>query len=406
MARVTRSLSPAGEDLGTSPTIAATDSSAAPLSFTMGTVLADKLSVVKKLGEGGMGAVYQVQHLHTKHERALKVLHPAFAQRGDVVERFLREASAAGRIGSPHIVETVDAGWLASGVPFVLMELLRGQSLEELLAERGRIDAAEASALVCQACQGAQAAHDAGIIHRDLKPSNLFVVTRAGQPFVKLLDFGISKFEAEEHLGLTTEGTPLGTPYYMSPEQLSGRADVNARAGVYALGVILYECVAGQRPFEAKSLSELSIRIHEGDYTPLETLVKDVPADFVQVVRKAMHHRPEERFASARELQAALEAAPVAERPRRRMFWLLPAAGVLIAAAAYAATRSAPENAAPPEPTPAPLASAPRPAPAVSESALPEVSAEPPPSAQPSLSAKPSPTRRSVKQKLQTENPY
>ena len=274
-----------------------------------GAVLAAKFRVVRLLGAGGMGAVYEVEHELTKHRRALKMLHADVRRRPGVVERFLREASAAGRIGDPHIVETFDAGSFEGGEPYVVLELLAGETLAELLERERQLGFAAMVEIVAQACEGVAAAHQAGIVHRDLKPENLFLVSRgAGAPFVKILDFGISKFD-EAMTGaaaLTHEGAALGTPLYMSPEQVHGQRDLDARADVYALGVILYECAAGEPPFLAASLPHLIVLIHEGKTTPLAERRPDLPAPFCDLVARAMAADRDQRVPSARALGEAL----------------------------------------------------------------------------------------------------
>jgi serine/threonine protein kinase len=275
-----------------------------------GTIVAGKFRILRPLGQGGMGSVYVVEHVITRHERALKLLHPEMASVPEVVDRFLREASAAGHIGSEHIVETFDAGTLDDGAPYLVMELLRGQTLSERL-ERGELPLSELVPILEQACSGIQAAHDAGIVHRDLKPENLFVTERQGRPFVKILDFGISKFDPNRsgELSVTREGAALGTPYYMSPEQILGSRAVDHRTDVYALGVVLYECLTRQKPFLAETLPMLTVLIHEGRYTPIGALRPDLPAVFGDIVARALQRQPEDRFQSARELASALGAA-------------------------------------------------------------------------------------------------
>ena len=236
-------------------------------SIDPGTLVGGKLRIVRLLGTGGMGAVYEVEHELTKHRRALKLLHARYKVYPELIQRFLREASAAGRIGNPHIAETFDAGELETGDPYLVMELLKGETLADLLRRKQTLTVTEASELVRQACTGVQAAHDAGIVHRDLKPENLFVIERDHRPFVKILDFGISKFDPQltgGEMSMTREGTSLGTPLYMPPEQVRGDKRIDARADVYALGVILYECVTGRRPYEAETLAHLAVLIHEG----------------------------------------------------------------------------------------------------------------------------------------------
>jgi serine/threonine-protein kinase len=273
-----------------------------------GTLIAGKLRVLRLLGMGGMGAVYEVEHELTKHRRALKMLHAQFRAYPTVIARFLREASAAGRIGNPHIIETFDAGELESGEPYLVMEYLEGETLSDLIGRKGRLGIGELADLLSQACVGVQAAHDRGIVHRDLKPDNLFIISRDGKPFVKLLDFGVSKFDAEltGGMGMTKEGATLGTPFYMPPEQVRGEKDIDARADVYALGVILYECASGKRPFEADTLPHLALLIHEGKPQPIEELRPDLPQGLGDLVRRAMSSDRKLRFASARELADAL----------------------------------------------------------------------------------------------------
>jgi serine/threonine-protein kinase len=285
-----------------------------------GDVIAGKLQVIRRLGEGGMGAVYEVEHTITRHRRALKLLHAQYAQNPGVLARFLREASAAGRIGNEHIAETFDAGTLESGEPYLVMELLQGEPLSGVLQRRGgRLPLGELVDLVGQACEGIGAAHRKGIIHRDIKPDNLFVIERDGRPFVKVLDFGISKFDAsllgENGQPITREGTMLGTPYYMSPEQFRGEAGVDERADVYSLGVLLYECAAGVRPFDGATLPELMLRIAEGNPPSLAQLRPDLPPDFVQLVHRAFASDRARRPASVEELRLELLRASQGASP-------------------------------------------------------------------------------------------
>jgi eukaryotic-like serine/threonine-protein kinase len=270
-------------------------------------IVAGKLRVIRRLGAGGIGSVWEVEHTLTRHRRALKVLHPRFNDRPEVVERFLREASAAGRIGDPHVCETFDAGRLESQAPYLLMELLDGISLGDRLRQ-GRVELPEVSFLMRQACLGVAAAHEAGIVHRDLKPDNLFITSVGGKPFVKVLDFGVSRFDdvGPEQLKLTSEGTTLGTPLYMSPEQISGRTDLDKRSDVYALGVILYEAIAGKPPYEGASLAALAVQIHRGKPPSLKLLCPELPADFVSLVERAMNPDRDQRFDDARQLFDAL----------------------------------------------------------------------------------------------------
>jgi serine/threonine-protein kinase len=271
----------------------------------IGRKLGNKFLVRRVIGRGGMGIVYEVEHLVTKKIGALKLLYAQHAAQPRVVERFVREASAAGRIGNPHIVEAFDAGELPSGEPYMFMELLDGSPVRELLEERGRLSFDEAREIVLQAAEGLAAAHASGIVHRDIKPENLFLC-RGDRAFVKLVDFGISKFDVEGEHRLTTEGAPLGTPYYMSPEQVTGTLGVDARSDVYSLGVVLYECVTGKVPFDAPTLPALSIKILEGEYAPPSRLRGEAPQGLDELVARAIAVEPSRRYATMNEFHAAL----------------------------------------------------------------------------------------------------
>ncbi len=277
-------------------------------SIDLGTVLGGKFKVIRRIGAGGMGSVYEVEHTITKHHRALKLLNDEMAAVPAVVTRFLREASAAGRIGNPHVVETFDAGVLDGGEPYIVMELLEGRTLADYIGERGSLGVAETCDLLIQACEGIDAAHAAGIIHRDLKPENLFLVG-GERPFVKILDFGISKFDPERTgaSGMTVDGATMGTPYYMPPEQARGEKNLDAQADVYALGVVLYECLCGAKPFVAETLPHLAILIAEGRYEPVSLRRPGVETQCDAVVARAMVADRSHRYKTVAELRTALE---------------------------------------------------------------------------------------------------
>jgi len=253
-----------------------------------------------------MGSVYEVEHLLTKRLGALKLLHRRFVKEPVVVERFIREASAAGRIQSPHIVETIDAGELPTGEPYIFMELLSGESLGARISRCGALPFEEAREIVVQALRGLAKAHAAGIVHRDLKPENLFI-TKTQPAFVKVLDFGLSKFaQPDNDLHLTVEGAPMGTPLYMSPEQVAGRRDLDERTDVYSLGVVLYECLTGVVPFQAHTLAALSLRILAGRYVPATERIPGLPLGVNRVIARAMAVEPTERFPDMSTFESAL----------------------------------------------------------------------------------------------------
>jgi eukaryotic-like serine/threonine-protein kinase len=274
----------------------------------VGSTVAEKLRVVRVMGEGGMGAVYEVEHLITKTRQALKLLHPRYVAQPGARERFLREASASGRIKSPHIVEALDAGVLPSGEPYLVMELLQGRPLNAVLEREGPLSLECAADVAAQAADGIQAAHNAGIIHRDLKTDNLFLVeTPDGRPFVKILDFGISKFDPAltRDLGLTSDGAFLGTPYYTSSEQFLSQG-VDERTDVYSLGVVLYESLTGKLPFDSETFEGLTAAVVQGNYTPIRELRPEIRPEFERLVATAMAVSRDDRFRSAAELATAL----------------------------------------------------------------------------------------------------
>jgi eukaryotic-like serine/threonine-protein kinase len=268
-----------------------------------GELLIGKLRVIQRLGAGGMGAVYEVEHTLTKHRRAMKVLHANVVKDAATVDRFLREAAVAGTLGSPYVVDTYDAGQLDDGSPYVLMELLSGQSLAALLKSRGRLAIAEVAAIGVGLCRGLTALHRAGIVHRDIKPENVFLARDRDGALVKLLDFGISKF-TNDLTGATQSGAIIGTPYYISPEQMQDSKRVDVRTDLYSTGVTLYELASGARPFEAETFPMLVMKVVRGDHLPLDA--RSVDPAFARVVERAMCVNAAERFATADELAAAL----------------------------------------------------------------------------------------------------
>ena len=252
-----------------------------------------------------MGSVFLGEHTRIKRAVAVKILHEEKAD-SENTQRFEREAEAAGRIGSDHIVEVLDFGSTPDGDRFMVMEYLDGETLKQRLKRVGRLDPVELAALATQVAEGLGAAHAAGIVHRDLKPDNLFIVkSKAGRTdFMKIVDFGISKFNTltGEAGGMTKTGAVMGTPYYMSPEQARATNEVDERSDLYSLGVVLYEAVTGAVPFSGNTLTELMFKIvFEEPPHPL-AVVPSLDQDFAGLVLKAMARDPARRFQSAAEL--------------------------------------------------------------------------------------------------------
>jgi serine/threonine-protein kinase len=276
-----------------------------------GDLIDGKYRIVRLIGEGGMGAVYEGENTRIHRRVAIKVLHAGVAEQGEAVARFEREAQAAGRIGSEHIVEVLDLGTLQGGDRYLVMEYLDGEGLGSRIKARGRLSAQELAPVAFQLMEGLASAHGAGIIHRDLKPDNVFLMRSRGgkQDFVKLLDFGISKFSAlsgDSGFSMTRTGAVMGTPYYMAPEQAKGSRDLDHRVDIYATGVILYEALTGQVPFNADTFNELLFKIVLEEPRPLEQVEPSVDRGFAAIVSKAMARDPAHRFQSAREMQHAI----------------------------------------------------------------------------------------------------
>ncbi len=283
-----------------------------------GEVLENKYRIVRQIGEGGMGAVYEAEAIRLRRRVAIKVLHGESSNMQELAARFELEAQAAGRIGSRHIVDVLDLGQLPSGANFMVMEYLDGESLRARIERAGPLPARTICAIADQLLEGLGAAHAAGIIHRDLKPDNVFLSKQPdGTDFVKLLDFGISKFNTRvagepasdaPSLTLTSTGTFLGTPYYLAPEQANGSAQVDQRTDLYAVGVIFYECLTGALPYSASSFNELLFRIVLEPPVPIQERVPSVDRTFAALVEQAMSKKPSERFQSAAEMQQAFQS--------------------------------------------------------------------------------------------------
>lgn len=275
----------------------------------IGQVIAGRYSLVRLLGDGGMGAVYKAEDNILRRFVAIKLLHPAAAANPAAVERFLREAQAAASIGHPNIIEVLDFGE-SEGKPYLVMEYLRGRSLAEVLHTDGTQPIKQACAIAAHALAGLQAAHDRGILHRDLKPANMMLIARFGdRSFVKLLDFGFAALvgaAAPTDRNLTPARTLVGTPAYAPPERLRGDDRRDPRTDLYSLGIVLYEMLAGVRPFEAASFSELARKVQNEQPMSLRMLRPDVPEALERVVMKALAKSPDDRWPKAENFANAL----------------------------------------------------------------------------------------------------
>jgi eukaryotic-like serine/threonine-protein kinase len=278
-----------------------------------GEVVGEKYRLVRLLGEGGMGAVYEARHEAIGRRFAVKFLHAELASHAEILARFRREAQSAGSLENENIAAVTDFG-THQGAPYIVMEFLEGQDLAKVLAQLGTLPVPRAAHILIQVCRGLAAAHARGIVHRDLKPENLLLQQRGdGSDLVKILDFGIAKLKNNEQAGSATRtGITLGTPYYMPPEQARGQKELDERADIYALGVILYEVFSGQKPHNGENYNAILYSILMQAAPRLETFRPDLPPDLCAVVHRAMAADANERFASVSELAQAL--APYAGR--------------------------------------------------------------------------------------------
>jgi serine/threonine-protein kinase len=286
----------------------------------LGMVLQDKYRIVRKIGEGGMGSVYEAEHVLIKRRVAIKCLHAHFTSNEELVARFHREALAATAVGNEHIIEVTDMGALPDGTIFMVLEYLDGRDFASVLDTEGpqRID--RVMHVAAQVCDALVAAHAKGIVHRDLKPENVFLIRRGdAADFVKVLDFGISKFRdssLQVGSGMTKTGTTMGTPWYMAPEQAEGRKDIDHRVDLYALGVMLFRALAGRHPFDAETYPKLVMSICNDPPPSLRSFRPDVPEELDAIIRRLLAKQKEERFDDAGSLKAALAPfRPFAEPP-------------------------------------------------------------------------------------------
>jgi serine/threonine protein kinase len=308
-----RAVGPAA--LGPAAVLAAPPSRRPPPRTLIGKSIGGRYLVRSLLGEGGMGTVFEAEHIALGRSVAVKVLHSKQATKKEAISRFQQEARAAGALGHPNICGVTDLGTLDDGSPYMVMERLVGETLaDRVTAERG-LPFDDVVDILVQVLSGLVAAHEQRIVHRDIKPENIFLTARVGcPPLVKLLDFGVSKMTREsspgarqEDLTLTRTGMVMGTPYYMAPEQARGDRDIDARVDLYACGVIMYEALTGKRPFRGANYNALLNQILSATPPSACALRPALPGTYGAVIEKAMARRREDRYASAYEFQRDLK---------------------------------------------------------------------------------------------------
>ena len=274
-----------------------------------GVVLAGKFRIERVLGRGGMGVVVAAHHLQLDERVALKFLLPEALGNAEAVQRFAREARAAVKIKSEHVARVTDVGTLDNGSPYMVMEYLHGTDLGDLVGSKGVLPIDDAVEFVLQACEAVAEAHAIGIVHRDLKPSNLFLTRRAdGSACIKVLDFGISKVTTgkDSEMGMTKTAMVMGSPLYMSPEQMASSRDVDARTDIWAIGAILHELVTGSVPFMADTMPQLCAKILQESPVPLSEARPDAPLGLQAVVLRCLEKKTSERYPTIADLAADL----------------------------------------------------------------------------------------------------
>ena len=319
----------AGGQLGASRTAGPPDRSMlgrapvpVPQNGMIGRVIGERYRVTALLGEGGMGEVYEAEHLAIGRLVAIKVLNPDRAQDQEAISRLRHEARVAGTLGHPNICAIYDMGRLDDGSPYLVMERLHGETLAQRLVRETRLTVEDLIDVMVQVLSALAAAHQRGIIHRDLKPDNIFLSRREGmRPVPKLLDFGISKSEDVEETMADLSGQTMaaGTPFYMAPEQARGDRRLDHRVDLWAMGIMLYECLSGQRPFDAPNYNALLVQIQTAAPRALREVQPAVPAGLERIVERSLRKAPEERFQSAMEVQTALRSGNLLEVTIERM---------------------------------------------------------------------------------------
>ncbi len=273
-----------------------------------GELVTRNVKLVRPLGKGGMGSVWIGAHTTLDTEVAVKFIAPEHADKERFVARFRREASSAAKIKSPHVVQVFDHGITEDGVPYIVMELLRGEPLGRRLG-RGRLAPREVGMLVAQVAKVLTLAHGEGVIHRDLKPDNLFLVDSGYELFVKVLDFGIAKQLSGAPSDITDTGAMVGTPHYMSPEMLLSPKDADQRADLWALAVVAYHALTGVLPFRGETLAALSVAVNDGTFAPPSALVSELGPDVDVWFKLALCRSLSGRFSSAGEMAQAFRQA-------------------------------------------------------------------------------------------------
>jgi eukaryotic-like serine/threonine-protein kinase len=276
--------------------------------YDEGVLISGKYRIVRLIGDGGMGTVYEARHEVLGSSVALKFLHSDLAKRPGLTQRFLQEARVSATIQSLHVTHVTDVDTAQDGSPYLVMELLSGEGLQGLLDRQGKLPVEQAIDFALQILAGLEAAHAMGVVHRDMKPDNVFVTQSSGGPLLKLIDFGIAKLRASSEYtkGLTRAGVVMGTPEYMAPEQLLSAQTTDHRADLYSLGVMLFEMISGLRPADGDDAEMIVAAVDNGRVRKLRDVAPGLPDGLVALIERATLPDREQRFESAAAMRLAL----------------------------------------------------------------------------------------------------
>lgn len=274
-----------------------------------GSVLGTNIVLERQIGAGAMGTVWVAQNRALGSPVAVKVLQAALAVDGQALARFQQEARAVASIDSPHVVKVFDFGVTPDGEPYIVMELLRGRDLREVLETDGPMSPQRTALVVGQLCRALARAHELNVIHRDIKPANVFLLEGDGEPFVKVLDFGVARFASDGNMAMTSTGAVMGTPYYMSPEQFFEPRSIDTRADLWSVSVVAYGCLLGRLPFLGESIGALSLAVHGATFVPPCQIDQRLPRALDAFFHRAFQVSRDARYGSAQELAAAFTAA-------------------------------------------------------------------------------------------------
>ncbi len=289
-----------------------------------------KYRLTRIIGRGGMGTVWEGVHTSLSTQVAVKFIDTEYADSEELRRRFVNEARAAAQLQSKHVIQVHDQGVMEDGRPFIVMEFLTGEALDQRLDRLGTLPPKDVARIVLHICRGLSKAHAAGIIHRDLKPENVFLVwdDEDNEDIAKVVDFGIAKFIDEGFVGssATRTGSLLGTPFYMSPEQARGLRSIDVRSDLWSVGVIAHRCLVGKLPFEGEAFGDMLVKICTGD-TPVPSEKADVPPGFDDFIARALAKQPDDRFQTARELAESLAVVCGLSMPSSTREFTRPSAG-------------------------------------------------------------------------------